>query len=237
MFTHNDKQGGSFIVNGHHVKLYHDEEQLNEVSNEEISLICKVKKIKAIPFIAPLLKDYKEIMSQASEKPFIYDVASNVCNEAKLYDMDKTDPKHYFWEEPYLFKMCPNGMIKRPFVIKHVYPPGYVELYDKQGGSFIVNGHHVKLYHDEEQLNEVSNEEISLICEVKKIKAIPFIAPLPKDYKEIMSQASEKPFIYDVASNVCNEAKLYDMDKIGKGIVKGNILYIEEGSSEEVPLE
>nr|GFA94663.1 reverse transcriptase domain-containing protein [Tanacetum cinerariifolium] len=30
---------GSFIVNGHHVKLYHDEEQLDELTTEEIYLI------------------------------------------------------------------------------------------------------------------------------------------------------------------------------------------------------
>ncbi|GJZ66671.1 reverse transcriptase domain-containing protein [Tanacetum coccineum] len=144
--------------------------------------------------------------------------------------------KHYFWDEPYLFKACPDGMIRRcvheaqtlvqnydayqcsgsisrrdemplnsiqventnralkrilektvkdnpsvwskkldgalfkalklrskwyeTFIVKHGYPSGYVELYDKHGGSFIVNGHRVKLYHDEEQLNELTTEEI-----------------------------------------------------------------------------
>ncbi|GKD05162.1 hypothetical protein Tco_1180136 [Tanacetum coccineum] len=43
------------------------------------------------------------------------------------------------------------------------YPSSYVELYDKHGGSFIVNGHRVKLYHDEEQLNEMSSKENMLI--------------------------------------------------------------------------
>ncbi|GJR93022.1 reverse transcriptase domain-containing protein [Tanacetum coccineum] len=37
-----------------------------------------------------------------------------------------------------------------PFIVKHGYPSGYVELYDKHVGSFMVNGHRVKLYHDEE---------------------------------------------------------------------------------------
>ncbi|GJZ47842.1 reverse transcriptase domain-containing protein [Tanacetum coccineum] len=57
-----------------------------------------------------------------------------------------------------------------PFIVKHGYPSGYVELYDKHGGSFIVNGHRVKLYHDEEQLNELTTEEIHLMCEEGRIK-------------------------------------------------------------------
>ncbi|GJX82857.1 hypothetical protein Tco_0332338 [Tanacetum coccineum] len=52
-----------------------------------------------------------------------------------------------------------------PFMVKHGYPYGYVELYDKHGGSSIVNEQHVKLYHDKDQFNELSNEEISLMCE------------------------------------------------------------------------
>ncbi|GJT94913.1 reverse transcriptase domain-containing protein [Tanacetum coccineum] len=45
-----------------------------------------------------------------------------------------------------------------PFVVKHGFPSGYVELYDKSEGTFIINGHRVKLYHDEEQINELSSE-------------------------------------------------------------------------------
>ncbi|GJU71833.1 hypothetical protein Tco_1263238 [Tanacetum coccineum] len=50
-------------------------------------------------------------------------------------------------------------------------------------------------------------------------------------------EVAEKPFIYNVVENTCNEAKLYDMDETGEGIVKGNILYIKEDPSEEFPLE
>ncbi|GJZ72136.1 hypothetical protein Tco_0635987 [Tanacetum coccineum] len=66
--------------------------------------------------------------------------------------------------------------------------PCYVEIYDKHGGSFIVNARRVKLYHDEEQLNELPSEEIHLMYEKGKMK----------------------------------------------GIVKGDILYVEEESSEEM---
>ncbi|GKB60034.1 reverse transcriptase domain-containing protein [Tanacetum coccineum] len=34
--------------------------------------------------------------------------------------------------------------------VKHQYPSGYVELYGKYGKTFIVNGHQLKLYHEED---------------------------------------------------------------------------------------
>ncbi|GJT79043.1 reverse transcriptase domain-containing protein [Tanacetum coccineum] len=120
------------------------------------------------------------------------------------------------------------------FIVKHGYPSGYVELYDKHGGSFIINGHRVKLYHDEEQLNELTIEEIHLICGDGRMKAIPFMTPFPANYRETMPWASEKPYIYSVVENTCNEAKLDDLDETGKGIVIENILYVpSEGSSLE----
>ncbi|GJY48137.1 reverse transcriptase domain-containing protein [Tanacetum coccineum] len=117
-------------------------------------------------------------------------------------------------------------MIRKLRVIKHGYPSGYVELYDKHGGSFIVNGHRVKLYHDEEQLNKLTIEEIYLMCEEGRMKAIPFMAPFPANYREAMPWELEKPYIYSVVENTCNEAQLYDLDETGKGIVIENILYV-----------
>nr|GEW16139.1 reverse transcriptase domain-containing protein [Tanacetum cinerariifolium] len=124
-----------------------------------------------------------------------------------------------------------------PFMVKHGYPSGYIELYDKHGGSLIVNGHCVKLYHVEEKLNELSSEEIHFMCEKGNIKAIPFMEPFSKDYRKIMPWAAEKPFIYSVVENTCNKAKLYYLDDTGKGIVKGNMLYIKEDSSEGASLK
>ncbi|GJW52025.1 reverse transcriptase domain-containing protein [Tanacetum coccineum] len=40
------------------------------------------------------------------------------------------------------------------YVVKHQYPSGYVELYGKDGKKFIVNGHRLKLYHEEEDYND-----------------------------------------------------------------------------------
>ncbi|GJV93271.1 reverse transcriptase domain-containing protein [Tanacetum coccineum] len=73
-----------------------------------------------------------------------------------------------------------------PFVVKHGFMSGYVELYDKHKGSFIVNGHRVKLYHDEEQINVLTTKEIHLMCEQGKMKAIPFMVPFMENYRETM---------------------------------------------------
>nr|GEX46722.1 reverse transcriptase domain-containing protein [Tanacetum cinerariifolium] len=59
-----------------------------------------------------------------------------------------------------------------------------------------------------------------------RMKAIPFMAPFPADYRETMPWASKKPYIYSVVENTCNEANLYDLDETGKGIVTENVLYL-----------
>ncbi|GJS94484.1 reverse transcriptase domain-containing protein [Tanacetum coccineum] len=128
-----------------------------------------------------------------------------------------------------------------PFEIKHraywalrSYNPDLKVIGEKRflQGSFIVNGHRVKLYHDEEELNELTIEEIHLICEDERMKTIPFMAPFPANYRETMPWASEKPYIYSVVENTSNEAKLSNLDEAGKGIVIKNILYVpREGSS------
>ncbi|GKC95809.1 hypothetical protein Tco_1161251, partial [Tanacetum coccineum] len=87
-------------------------------------------------------------------------------------------------------------------------------LYDKHGGSFIVNGHLVKLYHDEEQINELTTKEIHLMLEEGKMEAIPFMATFPVDYRDTMPWVTEKPFIYSIVENTCNEAKLYDLEEV-----------------------
>ncbi|GJY74070.1 reverse transcriptase domain-containing protein [Tanacetum coccineum] len=179
--------------------------------------------------------------------------------------------KHYFWDELYLFKMFPDGMIRRcvygsetrkilnechhgptgghygpSTTAKKVFDAGFywpiifkeahTLLYDKQGGSFIVNEHRVKLYHYEEQLNELISEEIHHMCEEGKMKAIPFMAPFPANYRKTMPWVAEKPFIYSVVKNTCNKAKMYDLDETGEGIVKGNFLYVKKEPSEESSL-
>nr|GFC91025.1 hypothetical protein [Tanacetum cinerariifolium] len=52
-----------------------------------------------------------------------------------------------YWD----LKNCnPQLITTGPYVVKHQYPSGYVELYGKDGKTFIVNGHRLKLYHEED---------------------------------------------------------------------------------------
>ncbi|GJZ86644.1 reverse transcriptase domain-containing protein [Tanacetum coccineum] len=109
------------------------------------------------------------------------DIDDNFPNET-LINVSSTKEDKIPWFKALKLKSKWYG----PFMVKHGFPSGYVELYDKHGGSFIVNGHRVKLYHDEEQINELTTEEIHLMCEQRKMKAIPFMAPFPADYFETM---------------------------------------------------
>ncbi|GJZ11241.1 reverse transcriptase domain-containing protein [Tanacetum coccineum] len=184
-----------------------------------------------------LLHELDKLRLQAYKNSKLYKARTKAYHDKKLRVRKelKAGDKVLLYNTKYKFK-APKLRPKwcGPFIVKHGYPSGYVELYDKHGGSFIVNEHRVKLYHDEEQLNELAVKEIHLMCEDGRMKAIPFMAPFPANYRETMPWASEKPYIYSVVENTCNEAKLYDLDESGKGIVIKNILYVpSDGSSLE----
>ncbi|GJR80821.1 reverse transcriptase domain-containing protein [Tanacetum coccineum] len=180
------------------------------------------------------LHELNELRLQAYKDSKLYKARTKAYHDRKLRIRKefKAGDKVLLYNSKYKFK-SPKLISKwyGPFVVKHGFPSGYVELYDKHRGSFIVNGHRVKLYHDEEQINELTTEEIHLMCEQGKMKAIPFMAPFPADYRETMLWVAEKPFIYNVVEKTCNEAKLYDLDEIGEGIVKRNFLYVKKDPS------
>ncbi|GJW56292.1 hypothetical protein Tco_0103023 [Tanacetum coccineum] len=185
------------------------------------------------------LHELDELRLQAYENSKLYKARTKAYHDRKLRIQKefKAGDKVLLYNSKYKFK-APKLRSKwyGPFVVKHGFPSGYVELYDKHGERFIVNGHRVKLYHDEEQINELTTEEIHLMCEQGKLKAIPFMAPFPADYRETMPWVAEKPFIYSVVENTCNEANLYDLDETGEGIVKGNFLYVKKDPSKKSPL-
>ncbi|GJY55108.1 reverse transcriptase domain-containing protein [Tanacetum coccineum] len=135
------------------------------------------------------LHELDELRLQAYENSKLYKARTKAYHDKKLRVRKefKAGDKVLLYNSKYKFK-TPKLKPKwyGPFIVKHSYPFGYVELYDKHGGSFIVNRHRVKLYHDEEQLNELTVEEIHLMCEDKRMKAIPFMAPFPANYRETM---------------------------------------------------
>nr|GEY00972.1 reverse transcriptase domain-containing protein [Tanacetum cinerariifolium] len=85
------------------------------------------------------------------------------------------DMKHYFWDDPYLFKNCVDQVIRRcvsgqeaveilkachygptgghhglNYTVRKVYPYGTVELSQPDGPNFKVNGHRLKHYFEED---------------------------------------------------------------------------------------
>nr|GEU42893.1 reverse transcriptase domain-containing protein [Tanacetum cinerariifolium] len=74
------------------------------------------------------------------------------------------DVKHYFWDDPFLFKIYADQVIRRqkifsgklkscwsrPFTIPHVFPYGAVKLSQPDGPNFKVNGHRLKHYFGED---------------------------------------------------------------------------------------
>ncbi|GJX05221.1 reverse transcriptase domain-containing protein [Tanacetum coccineum] len=91
-----------------------------------------------------------------------------------------------------------------PFMVKHGFLSGYVELYDKPGGSFIVNGHRIKLYHDDEHLNELSSEEIHLMLVAQPGKDV----PTQNSFANLKEEESE----LDKGLNVSSPVKSYGKD-------------------------
>ncbi|GJS97334.1 DNA polymerase epsilon catalytic subunit A-like protein [Tanacetum coccineum] len=139
------------------------------------------------------------------------EIVGTLCNEKIIDDFYSKSQRRVqmMKKRKYKFKALKlRSKWYGPFMVKHGFPSGYIELYDKHEGNFSVNGHRVKLYHDEEQINNLTTEEIHLMCEQGKMKAISFMAPFPANYHETMSWVAEKPFIYSVVENTCNEAKL-----------------------------
>ena len=176
------------------------------------------------------MHELDELRLQAYENSKLYKARTKAYHDKKLRIRKefKAGDKVLLFNSKYKFK-APKLRTKwyGPFVVKHGFPSGYVELYDKNGGSFIVNGHRIKIYHDDEQMNEISSEEIPLeLLDKKKYTAIPFMAPFPADYKKVIPWASEKGYIWDVLPRTCNTAKLHDIDTTGEAIVKGNVVYI-----------
>ncbi|GJV60678.1 reverse transcriptase domain-containing protein [Tanacetum coccineum] len=103
------------------------------------------------------LHELDEFRHQAYENSRLYKARTKVWYDRKLKMRKefKHGNKVLLFHSKYKFKQ--PKLISRwlgPYVVKHQYPPGYVELYGKDGKTFIVNGHRLKLYHEEEDYND-----------------------------------------------------------------------------------
>ncbi|GJU11928.1 hypothetical protein Tco_1134324 [Tanacetum coccineum] len=177
------------------------DEEINDDFPDEFLMSIKINEEESSwfsDFANYLLHELDELRLQAYENSKLYKARTKAYPNKKLKVRKefKVGDKVLLYNSKYKFK-APKLRSKwyGPFIVKHGYASGYVELYDKHGGSFIVNGHRVKFYHDEEQLNELTIEEIHLMCKEGRMKAIPFMAPFPANYRETMPWALEKPYI------------------------------------------
>ncbi|GJV80946.1 reverse transcriptase domain-containing protein [Tanacetum coccineum] len=99
------------------------------------------------------LHELDELRHQAYEKSHLYKARTKVWHDRKLKMRKefKNENKVLLFHSKFKFKQ-PNlrSRCLGPYVVKRQYPSGYVELYGKDGKTFIVNGHRLKLYHEEE---------------------------------------------------------------------------------------
>ncbi|GJV35942.1 reverse transcriptase domain-containing protein [Tanacetum coccineum] len=103
------------------------------------------------------LHELDELRHQAYENSRLYKARTKVWHDRKLKMRKefKHGNKVLLFHSKYKFKQPKlRSRWLGPYVVKHQYPSGYVELYGKDGKTFIVNGHRLKLYHEEEDYND-----------------------------------------------------------------------------------
>ncbi|GJU11235.1 reverse transcriptase domain-containing protein [Tanacetum coccineum] len=103
------------------------------------------------------LYELKKLRHQAYENSRLYKARTKVWHDRKLRMRKefKHGNKVLLFHSKYKFKQPKlRSRWLGPYVVKHQYPSGYVELYGKDGKTFIVNGHRLKLYHEEEDYND-----------------------------------------------------------------------------------
>ncbi|GKA77947.1 reverse transcriptase domain-containing protein [Tanacetum coccineum] len=99
------------------------------------------------------LHELDELRYQAYENSRLYKERTKVWHDRKLRMRKefKQGNKVLLFHSKYKFKQPKlRSRWLGPYVVKHQYPSGYVELYGKDGKTFIVNGHRLKLYHEED---------------------------------------------------------------------------------------
>ncbi|GJT36762.1 reverse transcriptase domain-containing protein [Tanacetum coccineum] len=75
------------------------------------------------------------------------------AGEKRMFQLHELDELRHQAYENSRYKFKQPKLKSRwlgPYVVKHQYPSGYVELYGKDGKTFIINGHQLKLYHEED---------------------------------------------------------------------------------------
>ncbi|GKD81282.1 hypothetical protein Tco_1348121, partial [Tanacetum coccineum] len=103
------------------------------------------------------LHELDELRHQAYKNSRLYEARTKVWHDRKLRMRKefKHGNKVLLFHSKYKFKQPKlRSHWLGPYIVKHQYPSRYVELYGKDGKTFIVNGHRLKLYHEEEDYND-----------------------------------------------------------------------------------
>ncbi|GJY74060.1 reverse transcriptase domain-containing protein [Tanacetum coccineum] len=102
------------------------------------------------------LHELDKLRHQAYENSRLYKARTKVWHDRKLKMRKefKRGNKVLLFHSKYKFKQSKlRSRWLGPYVVKHQYSSGYVELYGKDGKKIIVNGHRLKIYHEEEDYN------------------------------------------------------------------------------------
>ncbi|GJW86551.1 reverse transcriptase domain-containing protein [Tanacetum coccineum] len=103
------------------------------------------------------LHELDELRHQAYENSRLYKARTKVWHDRKLKMRKEFQHgnKVLLFQSKYKFKQLElRSRWLGPYLVKHQYPSGYVEVYEKDGKTFVVNGHRLKLYHEEEDYND-----------------------------------------------------------------------------------
>ncbi|GJY92989.1 reverse transcriptase domain-containing protein [Tanacetum coccineum] len=103
------------------------------------------------------LHELDELRHQAYKNSRLYKATTKVWHDRKLKIRKefKHGNKVLLFHSKYKFKQSKlRSRWLGPYIVKHQYLSGYVELYGKDGKTFIVNSHRLKLYHEEEDYND-----------------------------------------------------------------------------------
>ncbi|GKC13251.1 reverse transcriptase domain-containing protein [Tanacetum coccineum] len=99
------------------------------------------------------LHELDELRYQEYENSRLYKERTKVWHDRSLRIRNefKQGNKVLLFHSKYKFKQSKlRSRWLGPYVVKHQYPSGYVKLYGKDGKTFIVNSHRLKLYHEED---------------------------------------------------------------------------------------
>ncbi|GKD30179.1 reverse transcriptase domain-containing protein [Tanacetum coccineum] len=127
------------------------------------------------------LHELDELRHQAYENSRLYKERTKVWHDRKLRMRKefKQGNKVLLFHSKYKFKQPKlRSRWLGPYIVKHQYPSGYVELYGKDGKTFIVNGHRLKLYHEEDndprEAVTPNNQDRYLVLRRKKKKSLDY---------------------------------------------------------------